>query len=322
MTELFVRPLSQNYYRHIMWSPDGQRLACSKDDGTVTILTSAGVIERTIEAHENPVTSLSWSPDGTRLASASQIKVKVWNAVTWACIRTMDGGRDSHVLCMYIVIWSPVSDYLATSSADKTVKIWDVETGLCVRTFTNQDGFMGTLAWSPDGTRVAFGASKHTVLVVDVYTGKVVLHLKCHEEITALTWSPDGTRIASSTRAGTVRIWNAVSGQLMTEISTGVEWIWMMAWSPDGSRIAFGGLSRVSFRDGNTCECLASFSEGELLHEDFDWAPDSSSLVLARKKLSLILTVGPSRQQKEAFLRSLDTLPDQGAVDLFRTFFN
>ena len=66
-----------------------------------------------------------------------------------------------------------------------------------------------SVAWSPDGTKIASGSNDNTVRVWDAATGKLLRTLKGHSaSVYAVVWSPDGTKIASGSYDKTVIIWS------------------------------------------------------------------------------------------------------------------
>ena len=75
--------------------------------------------------------------------------------------------------------------------------------------YAGHQGGVATLAWSPDGTRIASGAKDKTVRVWEATTGNQVLIYKGHSSgITAIAWSPDGSRIASG-GTDNAQVWTA-----------------------------------------------------------------------------------------------------------------
>ncbi len=68
--------------------------------------------------------------------------------------------------------------------------------------------YVWTLAWLPDGTRIASASWDTTVQVWKATTGRQVFTYRGHTTIVdALAWSPNGERIASV--ADDVRVWQA-----------------------------------------------------------------------------------------------------------------
>ena len=56
--------------------------------------------------------------------------------------------------------WRPGFDQIATSSLDKIVTIWDVGTGQAIRSIKNHADIVTSVAFSPDGKRLASGVER------------------------------------------------------------------------------------------------------------------------------------------------------------------
>jgi len=101
-------------------------------------------------------------------------------------------------------------------------------------------------AWSPDGSRFAFGAvsrGRPVISIRDMTRGRTVREQRFEDlgEIHALTWSPDGRRIAFSALAGGVTdLWvlDAETGRAR-RLTDDRHADLQPAWSPDGRSIAF-----------------------------------------------------------------------------------
>ncbi|CAE6444653.1 unnamed protein product [Rhizoctonia solani] len=100
-----------------------------------------------------------------------------------------------------------------------------------------------SVAYSPEGTRVAFGCENGSIGVRNVYDGFLIVgpiegHTGC---VTSIDFSPDGMRVVSGSKDSTIRIWNAQDGTPATEpITCNSRGVNSVAFSADGTLIVAG----------------------------------------------------------------------------------
>ena len=124
------------------------------------------------------------------------------------------------------------------------VKVWDAETGQDVLTFQKQAGVILSLAYSPDGQRIASSSinEDHSFVVWDAQTGDVIQIVHGHaSHIHRLRYSPDGRLIVSASTDGSVKIWDAATFAEVRTIDAHPAPVVDVAFAPDGARFATAG---------------------------------------------------------------------------------
>jgi WD40 repeat protein len=222
--------LSNDHEREfaLAWSPDGTRLASIGADttpsnnftGIVQIwnVQSWG-LERTIPVQlYSPVRALAWSPDSTRIAFAGYCPSEVT-----PCPQGVAGGiYVAEVATGQVVEAISTGNYLPNSlswSQDEkiagtesgAVVIYDASTLGRINSF-GLDASVNRLAWSPDGSRLAYSYNDALGGILDVTTGarfNFSVDYGYSGRITGLSWYYDGSQVASVTELGAVEIWDA-----------------------------------------------------------------------------------------------------------------
>ncbi|KAG8732043.1 hypothetical protein FRC10_001282 [Ceratobasidium sp. 414] len=110
----------------------------------------------------------------------------------------------------------------------------------CLRSISHPD-VVDSVAFSPDGRRMATGCRDNTVRIWDTETGAAVLNpLRGHlNPVKCAVFSPNGRRIVSCSDDRTIRVWDAETGSEVCPPLKGHSGIVRsVAFSPNGQRIA------------------------------------------------------------------------------------
>ena len=228
--ELLGEELHAGRLMAFAFSPDGKKIAIAGSSeyrgrvpGYVWLWDVATAsVERTLEhPDEGEAVSVAWSPDGKMLASGGQGS-RIWlhNPSTGDRLRSLpfEGGP------VWSVAFSPDGKTLAAGgmtssgfeivdgkpqvkSSGGLVKLWDLAAPNRAKTLTAFGDTVLSVAFSPDGKRLATGCYDKTLKVWDWKAGTVSASETLPGWVHAVQFSPDGKTLASGDAKGGVSLW-------------------------------------------------------------------------------------------------------------------
>jgi WD40 repeat protein len=213
----------------VMWT---EQIEGDKERVVRVWKTATGEVEHELRGHNEPVTMLAFSPDGRWLASAGQGKI----------------------------------------GDDKTPNlfIWDLTTGklahklVCESTFRIDDNPVSTIAFHPDGKRLAVAVFGGKIALWDLPTGKLQREMQAPERlyVRPLAFDPPGKRLAAGlglAGAG-IRVFDVDDGSLIQPAGALAETLMSSALiAPDGKSVFASCENVMQLRDTATGKAVRSF---------------------------------------------------------------
>ena len=166
------------------------------------------------------VPALAYSPVGPWLAVAGRGEVFIFNATNYLRMARLVGeaGRIESIR------FSPDGRKLAVAGGQPgqwgEIQIWDVAAGTQLHAYRSTFDSVYGADWSPDQTRIAFGASDRTARVIEVETGREVLKFDQHTDwVFGTAFLRDGQRLVSGSRDKSLKLVDVSTGKLLESVN-------------------------------------------------------------------------------------------------------
>jgi WD40 repeat protein len=282
----------------IAWRPDGSQFATGHAMGTVRLWdATTGELLNTFQFPDldsglpPPIQAIDWRPDGTMIAVAA-IRTLFPGGFLWVLDATT--GEILHDLYAGGMIndaaWSPDGTLLASAiirnlgGPDELrkyeVNVWDVATEQLIAEL-EADSVIFTVAWSPDGNRLAStGWAQTTVWDTQTWTPLVQMGEPSYMPTTfRVAWSPDGTRVVTPGSDGLAYIWDATTGSLLMTLASGnEEQLHQIEWQPGGDLLVGRTDHALIYWDATSGQQVDRKDTSEWIGY-VAWSPDGSQLL-------------------------------------------
>jgi WD40 repeat protein len=290
----------------VITTEDGSLVAVDPDTGESRI-----IVERSRflgSAVEQPVIGhAAWSPDGRWLAY-DRFGRGLW---------VVNAERETRQLAVKASwvswTWSPTAPQLAMVR-DSRLSVVDASTGR--QTDLGVVGDASAPVWSPDGTRVLYGARGGSLYSVDVGGGDHSLLVRLPGEnldsMDEIEWSPDGAYLAIvndlEPGGGRLYVMNADGSGVRVLLDNFESGGFLahnpfahnrFAWSPDGTRLAYAHFSGPDERelriwtvslDGSAPSLVASQAPDVCCPSgSVVWSPDGSQIAFRTSGTSFVM---------------------------------
>ncbi|KAG8867194.1 hypothetical protein FRC20_006482 [Serendipita sp. 405] len=250
----------------VAYSDDGRRVVSGGRDGKVRIWSvEPGLEERQPSVNQRSVTCLALSSDGQRVFYAHKYgrRIRIRNVGNGIEERPLIVGRD-HTNTIAI---SNSGNRLATAVGNELL-VYDTTERSIFKTRRAHDDLILSVAFSPDGQKVATGSFNKTIRIWNVVKRRshwmirlephlepqpepklelmLKLELKGHGDgVWSLAFSPDGLKLVSGSSDNTIRIWNLQTRSHMITLEGHTHTVLSVTFSLDNQKVVSGSHDKT-----------------------------------------------------------------------------
>ena len=199
-----------------------------------------------------------------------------------------------------VIAWSPDGDQFAVTGGvtgcgeedtDTTaIFIFDATSKSSVNSLLGNNCDVVSVAWSPDGSKIAASGIDARAKIWDVATGVILTQTELGTRGRGqIVWSPDGTQIANILmESAKIEVWDAQTGKTLKLLGLNPDFgdntVLSISWHPNGDQIVSGGTLSYNNPNGfvrvwdvNTESVIKEFEHPGGVYS-VAWKPDGTQI--------------------------------------------
>jgi WD40 repeat protein len=211
------------------------------------------------------------------------------------------------------VAFSPDGKTLAASGGQPgrtgEIRLWNVQARTSRLLSGVHTDVVYSVAWSPDGKRLAAGSYDRLASLWEVSSG-TGQPLKDHTDaVYSVAFSPDGKRLATVSGDRTLKIWDVAAGKRTFTLSDSTAELYSVAFSPSGSEVVAGGVDRM-LRKWSLTPTAGTLGRSAFAHEGpvlrVAYTPDGTGILTSSEDRSVRLWDAATLSEKRIYARQPD----------------
>ncbi|MBE9225243.1 AAA-like domain-containing protein [Phormidium sp. LEGE 05292] len=287
LQEILGNISEQNYFNihsgrvfSVTFSPNGQYIATTAEDGIIEILDLSGKkIIKFISHSHKPVRSVNFSPDSKYIATAGEDgTARIWD-LSGKQLVELKGHKGE----VWSVSFSRDGKRVVTAGEDGTARIWDLSGKQLVELKGHKSSIWNAI-FSPDDKYIATAGKDGTARIWQ-RSGREIKKLIGHQgSVISLSFDPNGQRLVTTGEDGIVRLWNLAKksfGQPLAKWRNSRDAVLNISFSPDGKFLATAGVDGKARLWSISGQLLAELPSHQKRVESLSFSPNKKIIATA-----------------------------------------
>ncbi len=211
-----------------------------------------------------PITGLAFTADGTQVITGGYHELLCWNTNDGKLLRRIKNiGERTFAIALH-----PNGMQLAvacgTPGKSGEVRVVDLTTGNVQHVCARSPDSVLSVAFRPDGQRLATAGADGLVRVIDSANYQEVRTIASHADwVNAVAWSDDGLRLASGSRDKSAKVYTAETGDLLSSYAGHGAAVTGVAFVPGGHQVlSIGGDKKLHRWEVEAAKKIAEVATG------------------------------------------------------------